>query len=136
MQRITTASSVEDVVKDFVAFIIIAEIDDIIGRTLKAIDLKDFLENQNITYDRKLEDIGFFEHCDKFITEMNCGDPPLRTLEMIFQFVAMVIYKLIATVHVIFYFYFFPLISILFIFYYFPNKEYEVETINLLDTIS
>ena len=57
----------------------------------------------------------------------------MKTLEMIFQFFAMLVYKLISTVYVIFYFYFFPLITILFIFFYFPNKEYEVETINLYD---
>lgn len=135
MQRITTASSVEDVVKDFVAFIIIAEIDDIIGRTLKAIDIKESIENQNITYDRELEDISFFQYCNNFLTNMNCGDPMLKTLEMVFQFIAMVIYKVIVTVYVIFYFYFFPLISILFVFYYFPNKKYEVQTINLYDKI-
>ena len=136
MQRITSAFSVEDVVKDFVAFIIISEIDDIIGRTLKATDLKDSIDNQNIYYERELEDKGFFEHCNKFLTDMNCGDPMLKTLEMVFQFIAMVIYKLIVTVYIIFYFYFFPLISILFVFFYFPNKKYEVHTINLYDLIS
>tara|TARA_B110000285_G_scaffold231151_1_gene299168 strand:+ start:985 stop:1419 length:435 start_codon:yes stop_codon:yes gene_type:complete len=131
MQKITTAGSVEDVVKDFVAFIIIAEIDDIIGKTLKAIDMRDSIDNQNITYEKDLEDISFFEHCDKFLRDMNCGDPVLQTMEVIFQFLAMLIYKLITTVYVIFYFYFFPLLSILFVFYYFPNKKYEVETLNL-----
>ena len=135
MQKITTAGYVEDVVKDFVAFIIISEIDDIIGKTLKAIDLKEFIENQNITYDKQLEQKPFFEHCKEILKMMNCGDPILKTIEVVFLFIAMVTYKLILSVYVIFYFYFFPLISILFVYFYFPNKKYEVETINLFDQI-
>lgn len=39
--KINTASSVEDVVKDFIAFVIIAEIDNILVSTVKSSDKQD-----------------------------------------------------------------------------------------------
>jgi hypothetical protein len=50
---IISSPRVDDVVKDFIAFAIIAEIDDILGKTLKSVDKKDSVEKQDVIYDRK-----------------------------------------------------------------------------------
>jgi hypothetical protein len=54
MFKINTASSVSDVVKDFIAFVIIAEISNIIAQTVKSTDKQDSLNNQDIKFDKKL----------------------------------------------------------------------------------
>jgi hypothetical protein len=59
MVKITTAGTVDDVVKDFIAFAIIAEIDNILGQTLKSVDKKDSLDSQDVKYDKKLESKSF-----------------------------------------------------------------------------
>jgi hypothetical protein len=53
MVVIISSPRVDDVVKDFIAFAIIAEIDDILGKTLKSVDKKDSVENQEVIYDKK-----------------------------------------------------------------------------------
>jgi hypothetical protein len=79
---IISATSVDDVVKDFIAFAIIAEIDDILGKTLKSIDRKDSVQIEEVTFDKKDLDKGLFQHISEFMDRMNCGEP-LQNLEVV-----------------------------------------------------
>ena len=134
MVKITTAGTVDDVVKDFIAFAIIAEIDNILGQTLKSVDKKDSLDSQDVKYDKKLESKSFLQHCEDFIARVNCG-ASRENMEGVFIFLAMVFYKLVNTVYIIFYFYFFPML-IVFLIFMRDSKTYEIETIDIIESFS
>ena len=54
MFKMGQASSVDDIVKDFIAFGIISEIDDLMVLTLSNIDIEETIEQNTITYSAKI----------------------------------------------------------------------------------
>lgn len=130
MFKINTASSVSDVVKDFIAFVIIAEIANIIAQTVKSTDKQDSLNNQDIKFDKKLENKSLFQHSEEFMGRINKGN-----WEGIMVFLATLLYKLVNTIYITFYYYFFPLLAI-FLLFDNEKKSYEINTVDLWEISS
>lgn len=61
------ASSVDDIVKDFIAFGIISEIDDLMVMTLSNIDIEHEIEQNTITYNANVKTVHVTRHLKKFV---------------------------------------------------------------------
>ena len=67
MFKMGQASSVDDIVKDFIAFGIISEIDDLMVMTLSNIDIEHEIEQNSITYNAKIKMVDVTEHLKRFV---------------------------------------------------------------------
>ena len=96
----------DDVVKDFIAFGIIASIDDIMVAVIKSLDVEQAVEGQTFNY-RVYELRDLAEHYKQDLGK---------------KFIYIMIYKLFNLLYVGIYFYFFPLFMLILVFVYGDGK--------------
>ena len=123
MFKMGQASSVDDIVKDFIAFGIISEIDDLMVMTLSNIDIENEIEQNTITYKANMHDVHISYHyacLKRDISQLSEGTwtQMKKVWSSIFNCLALLSYKLFKFAYVSLYFYFFPALTVVFVFHF------------------
>jgi hypothetical protein len=113
------SSTVQDIVKDFIAFGIIAEIDDLIVHTIKGVDIEALMSSKStaITFSvKKSKEKNFvtsFKDIFKVKYEATLIKSAKKLLYAISNFLFFGVYKIVKLAYIGFYFYFGPLLIII-----------------------
>lgn len=118
---IVRSDNIEDVVKDFVAVMVIMEIDDMIGRTVEA-KIEDFVQDNEVWRSKEnlhLSDTDIIHRyvCSDENLEQNSMKEdgsfykPLSCWQKIILVFGMVYYRIFSTTYQVFYFYFSPFLA-------------------------
>jgi hypothetical protein len=105
------SSAVEDIVKDFIAFGIISEIDDLVASSIMNTKVEDELEDNKIPYPKVQDDKYLSEILQQIWHQDDCSK-----VHRFVQVAFLGIYAVWQLFYVMIYFYFFPFVIILLIF--------------------
>ena len=108
--KMAQSTTVGDIVKDFIAFGIIAEIDDLIVLTIKGVDIEAIMTSSelNISYNDEESKLTLKDLKNNIDYKSIAG-----VANSLAQFVFFVVYKLTKFIYIGIYFYFAPLVIIL-----------------------
>ena len=108
------SSAIEDVVKDFIAFGIIAEIDDLVASTMMNMEVEQELEDNEIPYPQSQDHKKFWDILSSAMEKLDHKQE--RGPNRLLQIILITIYIFWQTIYVVVYFYFFPFFIVLLIF--------------------
>jgi hypothetical protein len=109
--KISQTRTVEDVVKDFIAFGIISEIDEVIARSFLQLDVEQEVSGSNITYPKEQDETTILQIMRNYWNEKD-ENAAMR----FFKIMRIGIYGLLNVFYVSLYFYFFPFLIIIMIY--------------------